>query len=357
MKTNSLQKFLLAGIAPLLVGAHLCAAPLTWFPGPSLDYPGSDAATVVMPGLGNVVIAGTTAYPEGLIATNIYWTPLGQPFYGNIAPGAVAGGGSIIVYGGNNGVSSVSTVINYSPSDGSSTLASMSVPRAYLGYAPDRSGNAYAIGGLDDSGNPLASAEVYNQDTSAWSPIASLPAVRYNFPAVFDHTNNIYIFGGYTDTVSGMEISSVLRYSVSANTWTTMAPMPVATAGSAAALGVDGNIYIAGGLSGGVPTDSVQVYNPAANSWTLSTPLPEPLTGSAMGADSLGRLIVMGARTPMATTSVTSGAASNSSRPTLRRCSRNFPPRTASTRVLTLHPLPPLAIRSQSFCSSVAPPG
>ena len=124
-----------------------------------MDYPGSDAATVIMPGLGNVVIAGTTAYPEGLVATNIYWTPLGQPFYGNIAPGAVASGGSIIVYGGNDGISSVSTVINYSPSDGSSTLASMSVPRSYLGYAPDRSGNAYAIGGLDDSGNPLASAE------------------------------------------------------------------------------------------------------------------------------------------------------------------------------------------------------
>jgi len=57
---------------------------------------------------------------------------------------------------------------------------------------------------------------------------------------------------------------------------------------------VDGNIYVVGGLSGGVPTDAVQVYNPAGNSWTLSTPLPEPLSGSVMGTDSLGRLIVMG---------------------------------------------------------------
>ena len=102
MKKNRLQKFLLrlAGTSPLLVSAYLCAAPLTWFPGPVMDYPGSAAATVVMPGLGNVVIAGSTAYPEGLIATNIYWTPLGQPFSGNIAPGAVASGGQIIIYGG-----------------------------------------------------------------------------------------------------------------------------------------------------------------------------------------------------------------------------------------------------------------
>ncbi len=247
------------------------------------------------PTLGNVVIAGSTAYPEGLSATNSYWTPLGQPFYSvNIAPGAVASGGSIIVYGGNDGISSVSTVINYSPSDGSSTLASMSVPRSYLGYAPDRSGNAYAIGGLDDSGNPLSSAEYYNQDSGTWSPIASLPTARYDFPAVFDRTNQIYIFGGYTDTTSGIETASALRFSVSKNTWTNVASMPVAVAGSAAAMGPDGKIYVVGGLSGGVATNLVQVYTPANNSWAISTPLPEALSAAGLGVDSLGRLIVMG---------------------------------------------------------------
>ena len=166
----------------ILCGFEISAAPLTWFPGPAMDYPGSDAATVVLPGPGNVVIAGTTAYPEGLIATNIYWTPLGQPFYSvNIAPGAVASGGSIIVYGGNDGVSSVSTVINYSSSDGPSTLASMSVPRSCLGYAPDRNGNAYAIGGLDDAGQPLASAERYNPDADTWSAIAVPPGSPIQF--------------------------------------------------------------------------------------------------------------------------------------------------------------------------------
>jgi hypothetical protein len=60
------------------------------------------------------------------------------------------------------------------------------------------------------------------------------------------------------------------------------------------ALGADGKIYVAGGVSGGVPTSAVQLYDPAANSWVVSTPLPEGLSASAMGADSLGRLIVMG---------------------------------------------------------------
>jgi hypothetical protein len=95
-------------------------------------------------------------------------------------------------------------------------------------------------------------------------------------------------------TASGTETATVLRYSVNANTWAAMAPMPIPVAGSAAALGADGKTYVPGGVSGGVTTSVVQVYDPAANSWVVSMPLPEGLSASGMGADSLGRLIVTG---------------------------------------------------------------
>ncbi len=296
----------LTGAAPLALGAGLCAAPLAWFPGPSVGTPFSAAATVVTYDRANVLIGGDglagydypLTYPESLTATNLYWNYLPPIYSLNIAPGAVASGGMIIFYGGTDGTNSTSATIGYSPSgDTPLTLPSMSVPRSYLGYEPDHSGNAYAIGGLDEHGQPLASAERFNPDSGAagaWSAIAALPGARYSFPAVFDGTNQIYIFGGRTNTESGAEIATVLRYSVSKNTWTNMAPMPIATAGSAAALGVDGKIYVVGGLSGGVATDAVQVYNPAANSWTTAMPLPEALSACAMGVDSIGRLIVMG---------------------------------------------------------------
>jgi hypothetical protein len=212
-----------------------------------------------------------------------------------IAPGAVASGGMIIVYGGSDGTNSMSTAVGYSPSgDTPQVFASMSVARSDLAYARDRKGYAYAIGGLDEAGQALSSAECYNQDSSSWAAIDSLPTALYDFPAVFDRTNYIYTFGGITDPASGTETTTVLRYSVSRNTWTAMAPMPVAVAGSAAALGPDGKIYVAGGTSGGVTTNVVQVYNPAANSWAISTPLPEGSSAAAMGVDSLGRLLVMG---------------------------------------------------------------
>jgi hypothetical protein len=139
MKTS--RSFLdsgLMGIALMFVGSGLGAAPLTWFPGPPLDSPLSGAATTLFAGGANLLIGGDSSYvlqsyPQSLAATNIYWTYL-TPMYGvRIAPGAVANGGIIIVYGGSDGTSSMSSVIGYSPSgDSTLTLASISVARSDL---------------------------------------------------------------------------------------------------------------------------------------------------------------------------------------------------------------------------------
>ncbi len=279
----------------------LGASPLAWFPGPALDAAVSGEASVVISGGDYLELAGDGGYyyagfPESLAATNSYWTPLPSLFSGTrIGAGAAASGDIIMLYGGTDGTNATSSVIGYSLSgDTLPAMSSMSVERAYLGYASDVSGNAYAVGGLDGNGEPLASAEYFSQDTSYWASISAMPAARFNFPAVFDHTNLIYVFGGSTNASAGSETASVLRYSIRTKTWSTLASMPVATAGSAAAFASDGEFYVAGGTSGGVTTNLVQVYNPASNSWSISTPLPEPLTEFAMGVDSLGRLITMG---------------------------------------------------------------
>lgn len=279
----------------------LLASPLTWFPGPALDTPVSAAATLVSGG-NNVLIGGRSDYtPYGynyvfsLSATNNYWSYAGTIYSTNIAPGAVLSDGMIILYGGSDGTTSQNVVSALSlTGDTVPVPPSMNVPRSYLGYASDRNSRAYAIGGLDDNGNALASVERYNPGNNSWAYVASLPSARFNFPAVFNRTNYIFVFGGYTDTVSGNESAAVLRYSVSGNSWSNMAPMPVAVAGAAATLGPDGKIYVCGGTSGGVAMNLVQVYNPIANTWTTSTPLPEALTGASAGVDSLGRLVVMG---------------------------------------------------------------
>lgn len=302
MRTALLKGMAVGNLLLWVIGGSAGAAPLTWFQGPTLDTPMSGAATVVFRG-NNVLVGGDAnafydyalTYPLSLAATNGYWNYL-TPFYSvNIAPGAVLSDGIILIYGGSDGTNSQDIALAYDPTgDTPPTMSNMKVARSYLGYAPDRDGNAYAFGGLDANGNALASAERLNPTIPSWTYIASMPSARYNFPAVFDRTNFIYVFGGATDRQTGTETASVLRYSVSGNTWTNLAPLLMAVAGSAATLGPDGKFYVAGGTVGGVSVNTVQVYDPLAKAWSFSTPLPEGLSLAAMGVDSLNRLIVVG---------------------------------------------------------------
>ena len=283
------------GIVTLLAGVGAQAAPLTWFPGPSLGSPRSGSATALGSGGANLLIGGDSPVVQELAATNSGWAYLPSFYSLAIAPGVVDNGDLLLVYGGSDGTSSTATVIGYSPSgDASQVLHPMSAARSAFGYAPDANGNAYAIGGVDDSGNPLSTAETYQPDTDTWAGIAPLPGARYRFAAVFDGTNHLYTFGGLTDAAGGIESATVLRYSTRSNNWTAVTPMPVATADSAAALGADGNIYVVGGIAGGSATNVVQVYSLASNAWRIATPLPEAVSGADLGRDSLGRLVVMG---------------------------------------------------------------
>src|SRR5258708_39512612 len=78
----------LIGVTPLVVGASLRAAPLTWFPGAALNEPRSGAATVVTPS-GSIMLFGGN--PLGstnvLIYRSSHVQPLSSP---RIAPGAGA---------------------------------------------------------------------------------------------------------------------------------------------------------------------------------------------------------------------------------------------------------------------------
>src|SRR5258708_38754803 len=89
----------LIGVTPLVVGASLRAAPLTWFPGAALNEPRSSAATVVTPS-GSIMLFGGN--PLGSTNVLIYGSSDVQPLSSTrIAPGAGALSSSqFCVYGG-----------------------------------------------------------------------------------------------------------------------------------------------------------------------------------------------------------------------------------------------------------------
>ncbi len=249
-------------------------------------------------GLGNVVIGGDafTAYPEGLVATNIYWTPLAQPFYGiYIAPGAVASGGQIIVYGGNDGTSSMSTVINYSPSDGSSPLG-FHERAAFL---------------------PRLRCRPQRQRLRHWRPGRQRPAafVRRGLQSGLRHLGRhrqspdgpLQFSGGVQRHELHLHFWRTHRYrvrdrnrhrrSVTPSTPTPgprWRPCPWPLPAARRRWGPTAKSMSSAALPAASRPMWFKFIIPPPIPGSISTPLPEGLSASAMGVDSLGRLIVMG---------------------------------------------------------------
>ena len=84
------------------------------------------------------------------------------------------------------------------------------------------------------------SATSYKFDGTTWTPIASLP-VALEFPAAVTDGTNVYILGGAEPT-AGTPQTTLYRYNVGPNTYTTLAPFTAGTWNHAAAY-LGGKIY------------------------------------------------------------------------------------------------------------------
>ena len=78
----------------------------------------------------------------------------------------------------------------------------------------------------------------------------------------------------FTRTLERIE-DLVEEYDPSTNSWVSVASMPTARSGLAAAV-VNGKIYAMGGRSGpSIPSiDTVEVYDPGTNTWSNAAPMP-----------------------------------------------------------------------------------
>lgn len=80
--------------------------------------------------------------------------------------------------------------------------------------------------------------------------------------------NFLYSIGGLKKT------NIVERYDPRINKWAEVAPLPVKCA-AAAAVAVDGCIYVIGGRDSFLPYNTIQCYNPNNNTWTIKTSMIE----------------------------------------------------------------------------------
>lgn len=305
MKKHITQKILSGALWCVVTWAS--AAPFTWYPGPTLPDARSFAASCAVvsnwiysnplqPGMIFVGGGNAAANPTSVLvmtpgALTPAWSsgivPLDSTLIG--AGCAPLESGQILVFGGEAGdlLSLPNAETLDASADGSLYPASpMSIGRSFAGYAQDTPGTNYVFGGLDASGNILDSAEKFANTysipaASVWVSIASMPTARFGVAAAFDNIGAIYTFGGGVVNDSVSVSANVYRYTISTDSWSEMAPMPIPTRDAAAARAVNGKIYVFGGLSAAGVIANVQVYDTVSNAWTVETALPSPVRGAA----------------------------------------------------------------------------
>ncbi len=136
----------------------------------------------------------------------------------------------------------------------------------------------YLIGGFGTTTNvPTSEVGVYDTKLKQWGSVAELPAARGGHAAAVLN-GLIHVVGG------GNSRSTIADHSVfdpSSNKWVERAPLPHAE-GSPAAVVAGGKLYAIGGRSGRKDFGDVMVYDPEKDSWTAGPPIEPRATCGAI---------------------------------------------------------------------------
>lgn len=157
--------------------------------------------------------------------------------------------------------------------DGTKTTLVGPYAAADVGAVFNNEGYIYVTGGVNQGGTPVNTARRYSITNDTWTTLATLPSARVSHAMGVDGSHRVYVIGG---TINSNTINTVLRYNVSTNTWESVASLNVSRRDFSAVTDSNGNIYAVGGTGvGGIALNTIERYNPSNNTWTiLSTTIP-----------------------------------------------------------------------------------
>ncbi len=151
--------------------------------------------------------------------------------------------------------------------------ADMPTPRFGLS-ANAVDGKIYAIGGWGAAGK-MSGVEEYDPATDTWTTRTDMPTARKGM-ATCVMNGKIYAFSG-SDRVATHDGQGLLtaaeEYDPAADIWTKKEDIPTARFG-AAALAVDGKIYVIGGWGPGFFWSVVEMYDPVTDNWEKKANMP-----------------------------------------------------------------------------------
>jgi hypothetical protein len=157
-------------------------------------------------------------------------------------------------------------------------------------------GMVLVVGGLDNTSNSLASAELYDPTSGTWTATGSLAIARDYHTATLLPNGMVLVAGGTNQTTGSL--ASAELYDPTSGTWTATGGLATAREFHTATSLPDGSVMVAGGFNDNTGyLASAEIYDPTSGTWTATdnlantrqfhtaTPLPN---GTVLVAGGLG---------------------------------------------------------------------
>ena len=125
-------------------------------------------------------------------------------------------------------------------------------------------GKVLVVGGRDGR-TGLASAELYDRTTNAWSPAGTLATPRFRHSAVLLSGGRVLVVGGQESDTGFLATAEV--YDPETNEWRVVQPMSVARASQGAVVLGNGEVLVVGGYNGGTFHNTAEIYIAEEDRW------------------------------------------------------------------------------------------
>jgi len=267
-------------INPSTSPTNLAPRPASWTATGSMVGDGGPAALLAD---GRVLVAGGWSQdtPNCYCLSQLYdpvtgsWTETGNML---IRPGletaTALSDGRVLATGGDGDVGNAAQL--YDPATGTwAATGSMANPRAFFSATLLADGRVLVAGGFHQRETGprriLASAELYDPRSGAWSVTGSMGVARYGHTATLLDDGRVLITGGGADRSGdgGVALASAELYDPITGSWSTTESLGVKRQGHTATRLPDGTVLVIGGSSiPGSYLTTTSLYDPRAGSWS-----------------------------------------------------------------------------------------
>ncbi len=178
--------------------------------------------------------------------------------------------GTVLAAGGSNDIAgTLNSAEIYDPANGTwSSTANLNTVRFWHTATLLQNDKVLVVGGWGDD-LPLKSAELYDPATGTWSVTGSITAARYGHTATLLENGKVLIVGGSDDGDLASTLASAELYDPATGAWSVTANLNAAPILHTATLLPDGKVLVAGGYNWPpVSLSGAALYDPDTGTWS-----------------------------------------------------------------------------------------